>query len=158
LVIEQEEMLTLMPHKGKMLLLDRVLEYNSNTHSLRAEYRITGNCLFYDPATDGVPAWAGFECMAQAISVLTGIRKRERGEKPTIGFILSVPSMRMEIPLFKNGSTVQVYIEETDCTNMIYSFDTAAFLENKKVMEGNMMVMEVSDEKFNELTGGAFLR
>jgi predicted hotdog family 3-hydroxylacyl-ACP dehydratase len=156
-VINREELQTIIPHSGKMLLLDRVIEYSGNDHSLRAEYNITEDCLFYDPAAEGVPAWAGFEFMAQAISALSGIRSRERGEKPKIGFILSVPSMRMEIPLFKNGSSVEVYVKETDCTEMIYSFNTAAFLEGKKVMEGKMMVMEVSDEKFNEMTGGAYL-
>jgi len=156
-LIEQEELQTIIPHKGKMLLLNRVIEYN-NDHSLRAEYDITKDCIFYDPAIDGVPAWVAFEFMAQAISALSGIRNRERGEKPKAGFILSIPSMRMDIPFFKNGVSVEVYVKETDCTDMIYSFNGAAFLENKKVMEGKLMCVEVSDEKFNEMTGGAYLK
>jgi len=151
-VIEQEELQTLIPHKGKMLLLSRVIDYDIE-HGIRAEYDITEDCLFYDPVIDGVPSWAGFEFMAQAISVLTGIRSREKGEKPKIGFILSIPSMRMDIPLFKIGSSVEVYVEETDCTDMIYTFEGAAFLEGIKVMEGKMMVMEISDERFKSLTG-----
>jgi predicted hotdog family 3-hydroxylacyl-ACP dehydratase len=150
-LIEQEELQTLIPHKGKMLLLNRVIEYNIE-HSLRAEYDITGDCLFYDPVLGGVPAWAGFECIAQAISALTGIRKREKGEKPNMGFILSIPYMRMEIPLFKNGSSVQVLVTETDCTDMIYTFDGSVFIEGKKVMEGRLMVMEISDERFKNMT------
>jgi len=156
LIIEKDELQTLIPHKGKMLLLNRVIEYN-NDCSLRAEYDITGDCLFFDPVLDGVPAWVGFEFMAQAVSVLTGIRCRERGEKPKIGFILSIPSMRMEIPFFKSGSTVTVHVKETDCTDMIYTFEGAAFLKDKKVMEGSLMVMEVSDERFKNLTDGADL-
>jgi predicted hotdog family 3-hydroxylacyl-ACP dehydratase len=157
LVIERDELETLIPHRGKMLLLSRVLEYGAD-HTIRAEYDITENCIFYDPAADGVPAWAAFEFMAQSISALSGIRSRDKGEKPKIGFILSVPSMRMEIPLFKTGSSVEVYLKETDCTDMIYSFDGEAFLEGRKVMEGKLMCVEVSDEKFNELTGGVYLR
>ncbi|MDR2942688.1 MAG: 3-hydroxylacyl-ACP dehydratase [Treponema sp.] len=157
-MIEQEELQTIIPHKGKMLLLSRVIEYNSNDHSIRAEYDVVKDCIFYDPAIDGVPVWVGFEFMAQAISALSGIRSREKGEKPKIGFILSVPAMRMEIPLFKAGSPVEVRVKETDCTDMIYSFDGAAFWEGKKVMEGKLMVIEVSDERFNELTGGVYLR
>jgi predicted hotdog family 3-hydroxylacyl-ACP dehydratase len=149
-LIEREELQTLIPHKGKMMLLDRVIEYDIE-RSIRAEYTITKDCIFYDPVLDGVPAWVGFEFMAQAISTLTGIRKRAKGEKPKIGFILSIPSMRMEIPFFKNGGPVEVRMEETDCTDMISTYKGEAFLENKKVMEGKLMVMEVSDEKFNEL-------
>jgi len=151
-MIENEELQTIIPHKGKMLLLSRVIEYDIE-HSIRAEYDITGNCIFYDPVLDGVPSWAGFEFIAQTISVLTGIRKRERGEKPNIGFILSIPSMRMEIPLFKNGSTVEIRVEETDCTDLIYTFEGAVFLENKKAIEGKLMVMEINDERYKSLTG-----
>jgi len=140
-----------------MLLLSRVTEYNED-HSIRAEYDITENCIFYDPEIEGVPAWAGFEFMAQTISALSGIRSRELGERPKIGFILSIPSMRMDIPMFKNGSSVKIHLKETDCTEMIYSFDGTAFLDDKKVMEGKLMVIEVSDEKFNELTGGVYKR
>ena len=150
-MIEKEELQTLIPHKGKMMLLDRVIDYDIE-HSIRAEYNITKNCLFYDPVLDGVPSWAGFEFLAQTISVLTGIRKREKGEKPTIGFILSIPSMRMEIPVFKNGDSLEIRAKETDCTDMIYTFEGAIFLKDKKVMEGSLMVMEVSDEKFKSLT------
>jgi len=155
-LIEREELQTLIPHKGKMMLLDRVIEYDIE-HNIRAEYTITRDCLFYDSVLDGVPTWVGFEFMAQAISALTGIRKRAKGEKPNFGFILSIPSMRMEIPLFKNGSLVEVRAEETDCTDMIFTFEGEAFLEGRKVMEGKLMVMEASDERFKSLTGGVEL-
>jgi len=152
-VIEKEELQTLIPHQGKMLLLSRVIEYDIE-HGIRAEYDITRNCLFYDPVTDGVPTWAGFECMAQAVSVLSGIKSREKGEKPKLGFLLSVPSMRITIPLLKPGSSVEVRVQEVDCTEMIYTFEGTALVEGKKVMEGKLMVMEVSDEQFKMLTGG----
>jgi predicted hotdog family 3-hydroxylacyl-ACP dehydratase len=155
-LIEKEELQTLIPHKGKMMLLDRVIGYDIE-HSIRAEYNITKDCLFFDSVLDGVPAWVGFEFMAQAISTLTGIRKRAKGEKPTFGFILSIPSMRMEIPVFKNGSLIEVRLIETDCTGMIYTFEGAVFLKDKKVMEGSLMVMEVGDERFKSLTDGADL-
>jgi len=153
-LIEQEELQTLIPHKGKMLLLNKILDYDIE-HSIRAEYTVSESCIFYDPVLDGVPAWVGFEFIAQAISTLIGIRKRERGEKPKVGFILSIPSMRMEIPFFKNGSLVEVRARENDCTDMIITFEGEAFLENRKVMEGKLMVMEASDERLKTLTGGA---
>ena len=152
MLIEQEELQTLIPHKGKMMLLDRVIEYDIE-HSIRAEYTITRNCLFYDPLLDGVPAWVGFEFIAQAISTLTGIRKRAKGEKPKMGFILSIPSMRMEIPLFKNDSLVEIHAKEIDCTDMIYTFEGNVFLENKKIMGGTLMVMEAGGDRFKSLTG-----
>jgi predicted hotdog family 3-hydroxylacyl-ACP dehydratase len=151
-MIEKEELQTLIPHKGKMMLLDRVIEYDIE-HSIRAEYTITRNCLFYDPVLDGVPAWVGFEFIAQAISTFTGIRKRAKGEKPEMGFILSIPSMRMEIPLIKNDSMVEIHAKEIDCTDMIYTFEGKVLLENKKIMGGTLMVMEAGGDRFKSLIG-----
>jgi predicted hotdog family 3-hydroxylacyl-ACP dehydratase len=153
-LIKQEELRTLIPHSGKMLLLDRVIDYDIE-HSILAEYNITENCIFYDPVLGGVPAWVGFEFIAQTISALTGIRKRARKEKPNIGFILSIPYMRMDIPFFKNGSLAEIRVRESYCTDMIYTFEGEIFLEDKKVMEGKLMVMEVSDEQQKRLIGGA---
>jgi len=98
LIIEKEELQTLIPHKGKMLLLSRVIEYDIE-HSVRAEYDITRNCLFYDPVLDGVPSWAGFEFIAQAVSVLTGIRKREKGRKTQY-------RVYFEYPVHADGNSV----------------------------------------------------
>jgi predicted hotdog family 3-hydroxylacyl-ACP dehydratase len=146
-LIEREELQTLIPHRGKMLLLSRCTEYDFHNRSIRVEYDITEDCLFYDPVLGGVPTWVGFEFMAQAISVLSGLRGREIGEKPKIGFILSIPSMQMRIPAFSLGSSVDIRVKEHDCTSLIYTFEGEVFLEEKKVMEGKLMVMEVSDEQ-----------
>ena len=154
MVIEKEELQSIIPHRGKMLLLTQVNEYNLKERSLCAEYHISSDCLFYDPLLDGAPAWCGFEFMAQAISALSGIRDREMGIKPKIGFILSVPSMKIEIPVFKSGSAVEVHVKEKDCTGLIYTFDGEAYLEGKKAMDGKLMVMEINEESFNKLVKG----
>ena len=133
-----------------MLLLSRIVEYDIE-QSIRSEYDITEDCLFYDPAIGGVPAWAGFEFMAQSVSVLAGIRSREKGERPKIGFILSIPSMRIEIPFFRAGGTADIRVKENDCTDSIYIFDGEIFYENKKAMEGRLMAMEISEERFKSL-------
>jgi predicted hotdog family 3-hydroxylacyl-ACP dehydratase len=134
-----------------MLLISRVIDYDINL-SIRAEYDITEDCLFYDSALGGVPAWAGFEFMAQAVSALSGLRFRERGEKPLMGFILSIPSMKMNIPVFEPGSSLDIRVTENMCADTIYSFEGEIFLEEKKVMEGKLMAMEVtSEEQFKKI-------
>ena len=149
-MIDKDELHTLIPHRGKMLLLSRVIEYNEGK-SIRAEFDITEDCLFYDSAAGGVPAWAGFEFMAQTISAFSGIRDRDMGKKPKIGFILSIPSVRIYFPIFKSGSTVEIFAKECDCTDMIYTFEGEVFQEGKKVIEGKIMVMEISDKRLDSL-------
>ena len=150
-VIEKEELQTIIPHRGKMLLLTRVNGYNLEERTLCAEYHIAGDCLFYDPSVEGVPAWVGFEFMAQAISALAGIRDRVLGIRPRIGFILSVPSMKINMPVFGLGSVVEFRVKENDCTGLIYTFDGEVFLDGKKAMEGKLMVMEINEENFISL-------
>ena len=150
-MIEKEELETIIPHRGKMLLLSRVNDYDLERRALRAEYHVTDDCIFYDPSAGGIPSWVAFEFMAQAISALSGIRDRTMGIKPRIGFILSIPFMQMEIPVFKLDSTVEVSVEEKDRVDLIYTFGGTAFLEGRKVIEGNLMVMELSEEGFNKL-------
>jgi predicted hotdog family 3-hydroxylacyl-ACP dehydratase len=128
-----------------------VNDYSVKEMRLCAEYHVAPDCIFYDASIGGVPSWAGFEFMAQAISALTGIRNRELGIKPRIGFILSIPSMKMEIPLFKNGSRVDLFLFNDAATNEIYTFEGEAFLEGKKVIEGKLMVMEINEEKYSNL-------
>ena len=150
-MIETEELLTLIPHRSKMKLISRVIDYNID-ESIRAEYDVTKDCLFYDPVVNGVPAWAGFEFMAQAISALSGIRDRERNKKSRFGFLLSIMSMQIYIPVFKPGSTLDIQMKECDCMDQIFTFDGIINVDNKKAMEGKMMIMDVNDEQFELIT------
>jgi predicted hotdog family 3-hydroxylacyl-ACP dehydratase len=153
-IMDLEEISSLIPHKGRMLLLSRVNEYNQEERSLCAEYHITENCLFFDPSIGGVPAWVGFEFMAQAISVLSGLRGRARGEKPKIGFIMSISSMTIEIPIFKLGSIAEIKVNESGNMDLVYSFDGEIFIEGKRVMEGKLTVMDANDEHIISLKKG----
>ena len=146
-MIEKDELVSLVPHRGRMFLLSRVKKYDLKDGYLEAEYDITENCLFYDPALEGVPSWVSFEFIAQAISALFGLKLREKGKKPKIGFIMSVSSMKAEIPFFGSGSTLEIKAKEINCIDMVYSFEGFIFLEGRMVFEGKLTVMEVEDDK-----------
>ena len=150
-MFEKEELELIVPHKGKMLLLTRINEYNLEERTLCAEYHITEDCLFYDPVIGGVPAWAGFEFMAQAIAALSGIYSRQKKEKAKIGFILSISSMRTELPSFKAGTTAEIRVRESSSLEQISNFEGKIFLEGSKVMEGNLMVMEAKEKQIRSM-------
>jgi hypothetical protein len=61
--------------------------------------------------------------------------------------------MKIEIPLFKNGSHVDLRVKQKDATDQIYTFEGEAFLEGKKAVEGKLMVMEINEEKYCNLIG-----
>ena len=150
-MIEKEELLSIVPHRGKMLLLSRVIEYDLMKRTLTAECDVTEDCLFYDPALGGVPAWVSFEYMAQTIGALSGIWVRENGEEPKLGFILSISSMHIGLPFFKAGSKVEIRVKEAGYLDQVHNFDGIALLNGRKVMEGKLTVMDASDEQIKSL-------
>ena len=153
-MIETKDLPSIVPHRGKMLLLSKITGYNLEERILEAEYHITENCLFYDHVTGGVPGWVGFECIAQAIAALSGICSREKGEpaalassvNPRIGFILSISKMQVFLPVLKSGSTVVIKVKELECMDLVYNFDGQIFLDDKKALEGTLTVMEVEGD------------
>ena len=150
-MIEKEELASLLPHRGRMLLLSGINGYNLEDRSLCAETRINPDCLFFDPAMGGVPAWVGFEFLAQAIAALSGLEGREKGEKPKIGFILSVSSLRIGLPFFRAGSTVQLRVKESGRMEQVFTFEGEIFSEGRKVLDGKLTIMETDDEQIKLL-------
>jgi predicted hotdog family 3-hydroxylacyl-ACP dehydratase len=122
-IIEGEELRSLLPHKGKMVLLSRVKTYNTKGHSLSAEYDVGPDCLFYDPGLGGIPSWVGVECMAQGISALSGIISREEGRKPKPGFILSISNLELAVPLLRSGTVLRIRVREDCRINGVFTYD-----------------------------------
>ncbi len=74
----------LVPHSGKMSLLDNIVEYGDNW--LSAEVCISADSMFVDDK--GVPGWVGLEYMAQAVAAYSGLQQRLNGGRPKLGFLL----------------------------------------------------------------------
>ena len=153
-MIEKEELYSIVPHRGKMLFLTKIKEYNLEERTIEAEYFITEDCLFYDPIEAAVPAWVGFECIAQTISAFSGISDREKGEPPKIGFILSVSSVRIGIPFIKSGSTLEIKAKEIEHMDSVYVFEGEVLWEGKKVLKGKLTVFDADDEQTQALKEG----
>ncbi|MDR2484461.1 MAG: 3-hydroxylacyl-ACP dehydratase [Treponema sp.] len=151
--IGQEELQSLVPHKGKMFLLSRITGYDIEAGTLQAEYDITENCIFYDPAIGGLPSWVSFEFMAQSISALSGLIGRSKGHKPRPGFILSVSNLVITQPVLQTGATVQIRVWEDYRTDMVFTFNCEVLLENKSAATVKLTVMEAADISHLKKTG-----
>jgi len=144
-IIENNELLELLPHRGKMLLISRITEYDVDAGSLRSEYDAGKNCLFYDPALEGIPAYACFEFMAQAVSVLSGIKGKILNRPPMIGFILSIASLKIERPLFMNGDVIEITVNEEQRIDNVSVFKCTAFVCSSEAVQAKLMVMDIED-------------
>ncbi|MBR2095569.1 MAG: thioester dehydrase [Fibrobacter sp.] len=137
----------LVPHKGKMFLLDRIRDYDLNEKSITTEIDITRDNLFYEEELGGVPVWVAFEYMAQSVSALSGIYGRSKGENPKTGFILSVNGFKADVPVFKQGETVVVNVQEKIRVDQAVTFDGVAMVGNKVVVTAKINTVEVDDSK-----------
>lgn len=149
-LIEHDDLIWMLPHKGKMFLLSRVTQHDSTNHTITSEYDITKDCIFYEEEYDGVPSWAGFEFMAQGISALTGITNTEKGRSPLPGFILSVMEFKSSVGFLKNGNTIQMKINEDfrDEENHIYRYICSLYAEKgdkEPCVTAKISVMETED-------------
>ena len=145
-MIEKDELLTLIPHKGKMMMLDRIKKYDIQEKSIEAEYSITEDCLFYSKKEEGVPSWVGFEFIAQAVSAFMGIRDREKEIPPLEGYILGISQMNIGLTFLKKNSIISIISRELESMHPVNIFEGEIFLNGQEVLSGKITVMEVSEE------------
>jgi len=94
----------LVPHRGSMLLLDRLLADDGGR--VRAEATVRRGGVFV--TEDGLPAWVGLELMAQAAAAWAGLRAREAGAPVRGGFLLGTRRYHCAVPHFPVGARLEV--------------------------------------------------
>lgn len=93
----------LVAHADTMLLIDRVIFADDDrAHS---ESAIRADNIFFQRGR-GVPAYVGFELMAQTISAYDGLKRIKDGKKPVIGFLLGCRKYSAARPFFTEGEVV----------------------------------------------------
>ena len=96
----------LLPHRGAMCLLDRVID--AGDEHFVAEVTVRPGGLFNDD--HGVGAWVGIEYMAQAVAAWSGWRARECGGLPKIGLLLGTRNYTSAVSRFTSGMCLTVAI------------------------------------------------
>ena len=96
----------LVPHRGGMLWLDRVLHCDEDL--VIAEAVIDPAHVLADPEADGLPAWVGIEYMAQCIAAWAGGRALARGEAVKPGFLLGSRRYECRRPLLAFGLRLRI--------------------------------------------------
>ena len=147
-VFDTKELISeLVPHKGKMLLLDRVRDYDLKENSITTEVDISRDNMFYEEELGGVPIWVAFEYMAQSVSALSGLQGRTKGEKTKVGFIMSVSGFNADVPVFKLGETVVVNVLEKTRNDNAVTFEGSATVNGTLAVTAKLNTVEVDDSK-----------
>ncbi|MBV7535661.1 hotdog family protein [Duganella sp. sic0402] len=97
---------TLVPHSGKMVLLDRAI--SADIDDFCAEVRIHAGSMLADE--QGVGAWVGIEYMAQAIAAHAGWLALQRGDEVKVGFLLGSRKYEAQLSRFALGEVLRVHV------------------------------------------------
>jgi predicted hotdog family 3-hydroxylacyl-ACP dehydratase len=100
------EVRDIVPHAGRMRLLDRLVGFDGE--SLTAELTIRADNLFAH--AQGVGAWVGIEYMAQAVAAFAGNEALVGGEKVKIGFLLGTRHYACNVAYFPIGAALRVSV------------------------------------------------
>jgi len=131
-----------IPHRGAMLLLDRVLGYDAD--GIAVELRVPGDGPFH--VEGGVPAYVGIEYMAQAVACWAGCMARKRGEAPPIGFLLGSRRYASAVPLFASGRRLRVEARrEILGENGLGVFACRILEDGRELATANVSVFEPPD-------------
>lgn len=94
----------LLPHAGRMILLDRVVEWDAER--VLCERLVRRGDPFVD--ANGLPAWAGVELMAQAIAAWNGCQVLTAAGTVRPGFLLGTRAYRADVDAFAPGRTLRI--------------------------------------------------
>lgn len=97
----------LLPHSGRMVLLNRVIEFDED--NMVAEVIVRDDGLFGDGKT--VPAWLGIEYMAQTIAALGGMKRRMAGKPLNPGFLLGTRRYECNVDIFPVKSVLTISVK-----------------------------------------------
>jgi len=70
-----------------------------------------------------------------------------------MGFILSVSSMKFEIPVFKAGDIARIEVCRIGEMDNVYTFEGKINVEGRKALEGKLTVMEIDHERGMAMIG-----
>ncbi|MBK8817408.1 MAG: hotdog family protein [Methylococcaceae bacterium] len=118
-MIDYNDVASLIPHSGQLVLLDKVVEFNDE--KLVAEMTVRDDGLFGDEKV--VPAWVGIEYMAQAIGAYAGIKSKLAGEPIKLGYLLGTRRFSSNVASFVVGTALTIIVKVIIQDDKLGAFD-----------------------------------
>jgi predicted hotdog family 3-hydroxylacyl-ACP dehydratase len=136
-----------VPHRGRMRMVDQLLANDPDSVVVSAEIR--SNNLFAD--AHGVPVWVGIEYMAQAIAAWAGCRALDRQEAVRIGFLLGTRRYDSYCQHFAFGAQLRI-----EATRELFG-DNGLGMFSCRILEGEAELARAHVSVFEPPDPEAFL-
>ena len=142
----------LIPHRGAMRLIDRVVALDDDR--VVAELEVPFDGMF---VRDGqVPSWIGIEYMAQAVAAWAGARQRQRGGAPRAGLLLGTRRYEAHCEGFASGTQLRVEARcELIAANGLGQFDCRVLCDGRELATARISVLDPPDGSEDLLKAGA---
>ena len=134
----------LLPHQGRAVLIETVLEESADR--IRAGAHITRTHPFF-VLDRGVPSWTGIELMAQAIAAHAGLEGRRFKRPPRLGMLLGTRRYQAETAWFPEGAHLEILAErEFGQGGDINACICHIFCNGQTLASATLIIIEVSED------------
>ena len=95
-----------VPHRGEMLLLDRVLAHDGQSTTAGVA---VGSSGWLERGDGRPPSWLALEYMAQCVAAHEGMLALAEGRPLPLGFLVAAHELRLDAPHFTAGERLRVW-------------------------------------------------
>ena len=120
LLAPEIEVTDLIPHQGRMVLLDSVVAHTEEKTTCRVV--IDQASVFLDEG-GVVPSWVSIEYIAQTVATYSGAEALLRGDPVSVGFLLGTRSLQLHVPHFSCGQRLLVEVRHQWDNEELGAFD-----------------------------------
>lgn len=132
----------LLPHRERMLLVDRVVSFEGE--QVAAELTVRDDPLFCHDGVVG--SWVGLEYMAQTVGAMIGLMSRARNEPVRIGLLLGTRRFLAREPAFRPGQTLRVEATQVFIAdNGLAAFDARILDQDRVLAEATLSAFQPED-------------
>lgn len=134
-----DEIKRVLPHRYPFLLVDRVIEINKEGNYLKAIKNVTVNEPFFEGHFPDYPLMPGV-LIVEGLAQAAGLFVLESGlDKNKVALFLGIDRFRFKKQV-KPGDRLFYEVKQKMCRSGIFKFDVKAYVENKVVAEGEIMI------------------
>ncbi|MBI3284617.1 MAG: 3-hydroxyacyl-ACP dehydratase FabZ [Burkholderiales bacterium] len=129
-----------LPHRYPMLLVDRVLDWESGKR-ITAIKNVTANEEFFNGHFPNKPVMPGVlmvEAMAQTAAILSFLTMGVKPDEKTIVYFLGIDGARFKRPV-EPGDQLKMEVEITKVARGIWKYQAKATVDGQLAVEGELM-------------------
>lgn len=139
----------LIPHAAPMILVDKLIAVDQQ--SIHTQVSIKADELFFNAESQSVPGYVGIEYMAQSIAAWSGFQAKQKGEPPSVGFLLGSRRYHSECSGFPLGETLDIYAEQVMESNGMAVFQCRIETQGETLASAQLNAFVPSPEQLNAM-------